>query len=134
MAKMTPTQEASYALAYGSRDTLSAAAQLEYDRLKAERGARLPAPPPEPEPRFPSTPQARRAILESIAAKNDKYARPFDKGKVAVVSPVGTESWSDYGAVVLQMATLDTLISIEEKLSELLQRLDGSTESNPAPE
>jgi hypothetical protein len=35
---------------------------------------------------------------------------------VAGISLVGTESWSDYGAAVLQMAILDTLLSIEEKL------------------
>jgi hypothetical protein len=29
-------------------------------------------------------------------------------------------SWSDYGAVVLQMAILDTLLSIEEKLGKLV--------------
>jgi hypothetical protein len=38
---------------------------------------------------------------------------------MALVSLVGTESWSDYGAVVLQMAILDTLLSIEERLTAL---------------
>jgi hypothetical protein len=40
---------------------------------------------------------------------------------VATVSLVGTESLSDYGAVVLQMAILDTLLSIEEKLEQLAE-------------
>ena len=40
---------------------------------------------------------------------------------MATVSLVGTESWSDYGAVVLQMAILDTLLSIEEKLEQLAE-------------
>jgi hypothetical protein len=135
MPKMTPEQEASYALAYGSRDSISEAAQLVYDRLKSEQAAgirRRVTDLPETPRRFPATPQARREILESIAAKNEKYAKPFDRGKVAVVSLVGTESWAEYGEVVLQMATLDTLISIEEKLSELLQRMDGS-HSSQAP-
>jgi hypothetical protein len=74
-------------------------------------------------PRFPSRPEKRRAILNAIASKNAKYARPFDQGDIAVVSLMGTESWSDYGAVVLQMATLDTLLSIEAKLAEMLERL-----------
>jgi hypothetical protein len=70
-------------------------------------------------PRFPSSPAARRRILEAIAAVNEKYARPFDRGRVASFSLLGTESWSEYGAVVLQMATLDTLLCIEEKLDGL---------------
>lgn len=78
--------------------------------------------------RFPSAPDVRRQILEAIAATNDKYAKPFDKGKMAFVSLIGTESWSDYGAVVLQMAILDTLLSVEEKLGALVE----AVERNPA--
>ena len=77
---------------------------------------------PEPVRRFPSSPETRRAILEDVARANQKYARPFDRGSVARASFVGTESWSDYGAVVLQMAMLDTLLAIEERLTEVLQR------------
>ncbi len=74
-------------------------------------------PPP---PRFPSSAETRRNILNAIAKGNEKYARPFDRGKIALASFVGTESWSDYGNVVLQMAILDTLLAIEEKLGNLL--------------
>lgn len=69
---------------------------------------------------FPSAPEVRRRVLEAIAEANGKYARPFEKGKVASLSLVGTESWADYGGVVLQMAILDTLLSIEQKLGDLL--------------
>ncbi len=121
MPKMTPEAEARYALSYGvARSDLSMAAQLEYDRLRAEmeRGGTLP-PAPATAPRFPSSLETRRGILEAIARRNDKYARPFDGGRMAFISLIGTESWSDYGAVVLQMAILDTLLSIEEKLGVL---------------
>jgi hypothetical protein len=103
------------------------AAQVVYDRLKADwqREGVLRAAE-EPEARFPSTPDARREILEAIARGNGKYAKPFDKGKMASFSLVGTESWSEYGAVVLQMAILDTLLSIEEKLGKLAEDSDGS--------
>jgi hypothetical protein len=96
------------------------AAQVEYDRLRAEieRGGTLP-PAPAAVPRFPSSLETRRGILEAIAQRNDKYARPFDAGRMASISLIGTESWSDYGAVVLQMAILDTLLSIEEKLGTI---------------
>ena len=40
--------------------------------------------------RFPSEPDVRRQILEAIAATNDKYARPFDRGKMAFVSLIGS--------------------------------------------
>jgi hypothetical protein len=84
----------------------------------------------EPVKRFPSSSETRRAILEDVAGASQKYARPFDRGSVARASFVGTESWSDYGAVVLQMAMLDTLLSIEGKLSELIERLP---ERPPSP-
>jgi hypothetical protein len=48
-------------------------------------------------------------------------------GKVALASFAGTESWSDYGNVVLQMAILDTLLSIEQKLSTLLHPDEDDT-------
>jgi hypothetical protein len=121
MARWTPTQQASYALSYEvPRSELSEEAQAEYDRLKAlalpER--KVPTGPE----RFPTDPATRRQILEAIADKNGKYAKPFEKGEVAVFSLIGTESWSEYGAVVLQMAMLDTLLSIEEKLGKLLEQ------------
>jgi hypothetical protein len=71
--------------------------------------------------RFPSALDTRKQILNAIAAGNAKYAKPFDKGKMASFSLIGTESWSEYGAVVLQMAILDTLLSIEEKLGKLAE-------------
>jgi hypothetical protein len=71
-------------------------------------------------PRFPSSAATRRQILDAIATGNEKYARPFDKGSVALASVMGTQSWADYGNVVLQMALLDTMLSIEEKLGALL--------------
>jgi hypothetical protein len=88
---------------------------------------RAALPPPE-RPRFPSSRETRRAILDDLTRASEKYARPFDRGTVARASLVGTESWADYGAVVMQMAMLDTPLSIEEKLGELLTRL-GPTQS-----
>jgi hypothetical protein len=89
--------------------------------LAARAAARSGVLAPPPPPRFPSSAETRRQILNAIAKGNEKYARPFDIGKIALASFVGTESWSDYGNVVLQMAILDTLLSIEEKLERLRQ-------------
>jgi len=46
---------------------------------------------------------------------NSKYAKPFEKDRLAWTSVFGG-NWEEYGQIVLQMAILDTLLSIEEKL------------------
>jgi hypothetical protein len=97
----------------------------------AVSGTVLPKAPP----RFPSSVETRRRILQAIATGNEKYARPFDRGKVALASLIGTESWADYGNVVLQMAILDTPLSIEEKLGMLAEPVDeAASGEEPAAE
>ena len=53
--------------------------------------------------------------MEIFKRINPKYAKPFEKGRLAVLSVMGG-NWEEYGQVVLQMAILDTLLSIEELL------------------
>ncbi len=123
MPKMTPEQEAKYALSYGgNRQDLPIAAQLVYDLLKAEReaaGVTTPDSPPRLPPRTPprSSPETRANILEMFKRTNSKYAKPFEKDRLAVLSVMGG-NWEEYGQIILQMAILETLLSIEEKLSE----------------
>jgi hypothetical protein len=120
----TPEQEAEYALKHDlGRAHLSMAAQLAYDRLTGERGTTSPDQPlPEslgPSATAPparSSPEVRARILEMFKRLNSKYARPFENDRLAVASFAGG-NWEEYGAIVLQMAILDTLLSIEEKLS-----------------
>jgi len=95
-------------------------AEREAARNAPVSGAVLPKAPP----RFPSSVETRRRILQAIASGNEKYARPFFKGKIAIASLFGTESWAEYGSVVLQMAILDTMLSIEEKLGALTEPTD----------
>jgi len=118
MAKMTPDQEAAYALDYGvSRSDLSMAAQMAYDRLLSEREAGLPGQPePVPEVRARSSSEVRERILQMFKRSNRKYALPFENDRLAMVSFAGG-NWEEYGQIVLQMAILDTLLSIEEKLT-----------------
>jgi hypothetical protein len=111
-----------------SRDAASAQAMLAILAHRAAGGSDVVLAPPPP-PRFPSSAETRRNILTEIAKGNEKYARPFDRGKIALASFIGTESWSDYGNVVLQMVILDTLLSIEEKLQDLLQIPDDEPPS-----
>jgi hypothetical protein len=134
MAKMTPTQEATYALAYGSsRSSLTPEAQAVYDRLVAEGGdpafallAGLVDPLEGITTRTP--PEVRERILAMFKKGNSKYAKPFDKDRLAAASFIGTQSWAEYGQVVLQMAILDTLLAIEEKLDRLTGREDEGTQ------
>ena len=105
------------------RDARSADLILRIMEARKARATAVLAPPPPA--RFPSSPGTRRQILDAIASINEKYARPFDRGKIAYASIFGTESWSDYGAVVLQMAILDTLLSLEEKLGGIIDTLEA---------
>ena len=63
----------------------------------------------------------RRSILAML--KQGKFAKPFDEGRFAYFSIMGTSDWEDYANVVLQMIQADTLLNIEEQLNELLERL-----------
>ena len=127
MPSMTPEQEAAYALDYGTeRRGLSPAAQAEYDRLVKEGRPRLA-----PEPQIParSSPEVRARILEMFKRINRKYAIPFERDRLAVASVFGGD-WEEYGQIVLQMAILDTLLSIEE----LLTRPASSGGTTAAPQ
>jgi hypothetical protein len=101
------------------RSALAPAAQAEYDRLKAEGGdwpEPVCLPSAEPIPPARSTPEVRARILEMFKRGNPKYAKPFEKDRLAQVSVMGG-NWEEYGQIVLQMAILDTLLSIEELLA-----------------
>jgi hypothetical protein len=107
---MTPEQEARHALDQGiARSELTMGAQLAYDRIAAEGAT---ADPPMRTP-----PEVREKILAMFKKAGDRYAMPFEGDRLAAVSL--NERWADYGQLVLQMAILDTLLSIEEKLSVL---------------
>jgi len=126
VAQMTAEQEAEFALWRGlERQDLSVGAQLAYDRLKAERmAAGLPVPDPVPRTPRRSSPETRAAISGIFKTGASKYARPFQgdgpfRGdSVAGLSFLGRD-WQEYGQVVLQVAILDTLLSIEAKLTDL---------------
>lgn len=65
-----------------------------------------------------ASPEARERILAMFKKANSKYGKPFDKDRLAWASVFGG-NWEEYGQIVMQMATLDTLLSIEEKLGEI---------------
>ena len=81
------------------------------DSRAVTRMTQRPAGPP---PR--SSAETRARILEMFKRGNRKYALPFDQDRLAMASILGGD-WEEYGQIVLQMAILDTLLSIEELLS-----------------
>jgi hypothetical protein len=119
MSSKRATAAAQHALEVGRpRHELGPEAQAEYDRLAAEAGIDLTTIGPSQAPASTRTsPEIRARILQMFKQANPKYARPFEGNRLSAVSLLGTESWSEYGQVVLQMAILDTLLSIEELLS-----------------
>lgn len=62
--------------------------------------------------------EIRELILVMFKKANAKYAKPFEGDRLADLSVMGG-NWSEHSQVVLQMAILDTLLSIEEKLTRL---------------
>jgi hypothetical protein len=124
MPKMTPEREAVYALNNGlPRSGLSMGAQLAYDRLKAQRDAGEPIVLEEPRIPRRSSPETRAAIAGIFKSGNGKYARPFQGAGMVGLSILGGD-WDEYSQVVLQVAILDTLLSIEEKLTALTAPAD----------
>ena len=99
---MTPDRQAIYAPEHGlGRQGLA------YDRLRTEWQAAGRAVPGATwdgagQQLRRSTPEARGALLESFRRLNGTLAGG---------------SWTERGQVVLQMAILETLLSIEEKLA-----------------
>ena len=118
----TPAQEAQYALNNRiDRKNLKPAVQAEYDRIAAEGDAPQPLPDTaDPLARFTTRtpPEARARILAMFKKVNSKYEKPFEKDRLAWASLAGG-NWEEYGQIVLQMAILDTLLSVEEKLGEI---------------
>jgi hypothetical protein len=88
------------------------AQRIEDDARLSNEPAAEPAAPQVP---ARSSPEVRARILQMFKRGNRKYAKPFEQDRLAMVSVMGG-NWEEYGQVVLQMAILDTLLSIEELL------------------
>jgi hypothetical protein len=115
-SETTPEEEAQDALDRGiPRGKLSMAAQIVYDQLKARKETSSPGGAIGRTP-----PEIRERILTMFKEANGKYAKPFAKDRLAWMS-VFVGNWEEYGSIVLQMAMLDTLFSIEEKLDQLVR-------------
>lgn len=68
------------------------------------------------------TREGKRRALDWLVNSGKKYRKPFRDGEFAVLSILGSESWTDYAQIVLQIMIADSLITIEEKLDRLLNQ------------
>jgi cell division protein FtsB len=71
-----------------------------------------------------------------LAGREKKYARAFSRGDLAVLSVFGTESWTDYAQVVLQIMMVDSMAALEQKIDKLtaqLSKLEGLVDPTPPP-
>ena len=128
--KESPEQEARRALEYGGteRSELSQAGQLAYDRLRPEyseriaieEAAKAKAVEEAGRKHGRTSPETREQILRMFKQIRPKYAVPFEGNRLAVGAFFNND-WKEYGQVVLQMAILDTLLSVEELLSKQQQ-------------
>lgn len=74
---------------------------------------------------MPSSPEQRAQILEALKQSNGKYAKPFEKGKMATLSVFGG-NWEQYAEIVVSMVIADTLLNIETQLANLNYHLGNN--------
>ena len=70
----------------------------------------------------------KRQVIEDLMKVDNKYAKPFAKGKMARTSFLGG-SLADSSQVVLSMMSADTLLEIDAQLERLNQNIERLTES-----
>ena len=134
---LSPEQEARYALNHGiDRKDLKPDVQAVYDRLVAEGGPQATPPAADADPlagiTMRTSPEVRERILAMFKKANGKYGKPFDRDRLAWASVFGG-NWEEYGQIILQMATLDTLLSIEEKLGEIAAGVQAGKDRQVGP-
>jgi Protein of unknown function (DUF2510) len=83
----------------------------------------------------------KQQVIEALMRVNSKYAKPFEKGKMASTSFLGG-NWEQYAQIVMSMVSADTLLEIDaqlERLNQNIERLATGAESSaethpPAPD
>jgi hypothetical protein len=129
MGKMTPEAEARYALNWDvARSDLSAPAQLEYDRLREEYAARMPAGSRPPDATFPTL---------GVQVRGDKVER-YGTFDVVLLGPLagaqaqltdGSQAWSPGRAMFLPIGL--TGLATKTKAAAFVIFPDGSYHERP---
>jgi hypothetical protein len=105
-------------------------------RLRSERGeprtgnlcGAVPAYLRDAEERASTSREDKQQVIEALMQVNSKYAKPFEKGKMARTSLMGG-NWEPYAQIVLGMVSADTLLEIDAQLERLNQNIEHLIES-----
>ncbi|MEI6571549.1 MAG: hypothetical protein WCO36_08985 [Actinomycetes bacterium] len=65
----------------------------------------------------------KQAVIEALKNTNSKYAKPFEKGKMARVSIMGG-NWEEYATIVMGMVSADTMLDIDKQLETLNRNIE----------
>lgn len=72
--------------------------------------------------KFDTSVEQKKKILVNLISSAGKYSKPFKKGEMALVSVFGGD-WNDYAQVVMNIIISDTLLSIEQTLKRIEEKL-----------
>jgi hypothetical protein len=63
----------------------------------------------------------KQQVIQALKDTNSKYAKPFEKGKMARISFLGG-NWEEYAQIIMSMVMADTLLDIQSEV----ERLNGN--------
>jgi hypothetical protein len=66
----------------------------------------------------------KQQVIESLKNTNSKYAKPFEKGKMARASIMGG-NWEEYAQIVMGMVSADTLLDMDAQLERLNRNIES---------
>jgi hypothetical protein len=71
-----------------------------------------------------ATRQEKQQVIALLKNVNSKYAKPFDKGKMASAGFMAG-SQEDYAQIVMGMVSADTLLDIDAQLERLNRNIEA---------
>lgn len=68
----------------------------------------------------------KQEIIEALKNRSNKYAKPFEKGQMALVNLTtglfgGGASYEEYAGVIMDMIAADTLLDIDHRQEQLVK-------------
>jgi hypothetical protein len=67
--------------------------------------------------------EQKQQVIQALKSSNSKYAKPFEKGKMASTSFLGG-NWENYAQIVMAMVSADTLLDIQGQLETLNRNIE----------
>ena len=70
---------------------------------------------------MPTENQQKQRLIDSLTRGKNKYGKTFQEGKMTEITFLGGD-WNTYANVVLSLVIADTLLSIDKKMDQLLEK------------